>query len=135
MEQNCFAESGMYRRNGRSIRRTKDAQRQIGELLFELGVTPHTEGYALLRDGVRVLADAERYRHIRLTDELYSLIGELYRQEKPRVEHAVRDAIRLAWQRENAEPQTALQNGEAPSNAALLYLLAYRMKTARSQWE
>lgn len=113
-------------------RRTADAQRQIGELLLSLGVTPHTEGYAMLRDGARLLSDGDRCRRMRLTNELYPLLGESFERKQSRAEHAMRDAVRLAWQREEPERE-ALCCGETPSNAALLYLLAGYVQAVRNR--
>ena len=42
--------------------------REIGEALFSMGITPHTEGYALLRDGTRLIVETvRRNRIIRVT--------------------------------------------------------------------
>lgn len=115
----------------RGVRRTRDAQRETGELLLRLGVTPHTEGYAMLRDGARLIARCGRYRQIGMTNELYPLLAEGYRQRDGAAEHAVRDAIRLAWQREDPDRQALCCDGGTPSNAAFLYLLAGQMRRGR----
>ena len=107
------------------MRQLKDARREIGELLLELGITPHTEGYAMLRDGTRLIADCDRFRRIGMTAQLYPLLGASYRRRNG-TEHAMRDAIRTAWQRDDAN-----RGKEAPSNAALLYMLAARMQFER----
>ncbi len=115
----------------RTTRRATDAHRQIGELLFLLGVTPHTEGYAMLRDGARLIADGGRFRKLRMTEELYPLLGESFRKKRSYAEHAMRDAVRIAWQREDADRKALYFDDEAPSNAALLYQLAMQLDLSR----
>ncbi len=120
--------------DGCSVRRTRDAHRQIGELLLAIGITPHTEGYAMLRDGSRLIADCDRYRRIGMTEALYPLIGTGFGHGNA-AEHAMRDAIRTAWRREDAKQRIDGFGDEAPSNAALLYLLAGRVQAARERKE
>ncbi len=103
--------------------------REIGEALFSIGVTPHTEGYALLRDGTRLIADGDRYRQIRMTDELYPLLSGCFARH---AEHAMRDALHLAWQRDGQERCAPYFGASAPSNAAFLYLLASRIRNDRT---
>lgn len=104
--------------------RMRDAHRQTGELLLRLGVTPHTVGYAMLRDGVRLVSDGDRFRIVRATEELYPTIGKGYCANIYGVEHAMRDAIHLAWQRENGERGSLRFEDTAPGNTEFLYLLA-----------
>ena len=91
--------------------------REIGEALFSIGVTPHTEG------------DADRYRQIRMTDELYPLLSGCFARH---AEHAMRDALHLAWQRDGQERCAPYFGASAPSNAAFLYLLASRIRNDRT---
>ena len=121
---------GRFQTGGsKPLRRYADARRQIGELLFRLGVTPHTVGYAMLRDGVMLLSDGDRYRQMQLTTELYPLLGESAQKKTGQAEHAMRDAVRLAWQKEGAASEIPYIGEETPSNAALLYQLAVCLKT------
>lgn len=113
---------------GCSVRRTRDAHRQAGELLLALGITPHTAGYAMLRDGSRLVADCDRCRQIGMTEALYPLIGTSFGR-RAGAEHAMRDAIRTAWRRMDGE---AFEK-EAPSNAALLYRLAGQLAIVRER--
>ena len=117
--------------DAKPLRRYADARRQIGELLFRLGVTPHTEGYAMLRDGVMLLSDGDRYRQVQMTTELYPLLGESFQKKQSHAERAMRDAVRLAWQKEGAASEIPYIGEKTPSNAALLYLLAGRIQTAK----
>ena len=117
-----------------AVGRTRDAGRCVSELLMGLGIAPHLKGYAALRDGVRMLAETSRTRRIRTNEDLYPLLGEKGSQ----IEHAVRDAIRTAWER-NAETaaQTDLFFGiEQPTNAVFLYTLAERVRDRmNAEWE
>lgn len=120
-----------YRKKYGSPRRVRDAQRQAGELLFRIGITPHTAGFAMLRDGVRLLSDCDRNRHLKLTEELYPAIAAIYLQSNGSIEHAMRDAIRLAWQREDKDRSSLLCEEQAPSNAALLYALSEHLRNGK----
>ncbi len=116
-----------------SARRIRDAHRQAGELLFQLGVTPHTTGFDILRDGARLIADSDRNRHLKMTEELYPAIGAIYCQSGSGIEHAVRDAVRTAWQREDAERPVICTGSGTPGNAALLYALAEQIRICKAR--
>ncbi len=107
------------------IGRTRDTGRCVSELLIEHGIAPHQKGYAALRDGVRVLAELNRCCRVRTNEDLYPLLGATGTQ----VEHAVRDAIKTAWERRAAAAQTDLFFGTCqPTGAAFLYTLAERVR-------
>ena len=135
MTDTRFLTQGSRFSRAQGTRRVRDAQQQAGELLLRLGMTPHTEGYAMLRDGTRLLACVGYSRHVQMTNELYPLLAASYRQNDRKSEHAMRDAIRLAWQKNGAERSALFPEDEPPSNAALLYLLAGCLRTACKQGE
>lgn len=107
-----------------SCERARRANRCIGELLLELGVAPHTEGFTALCKGSMVLT-AQGESRLRLNDTLYPLVQRGSEKTGISAEHAIRDAIRNGWQREPSALRAKLfPSGRAPTNAEVLYTLA-----------
>ena len=93
-------------------------------MYVELGIAPHQSGYTALRDGVRMLAELSRTRRVRTNKDLYPLLGA----KRTQVEHAVRDAIRLAWTRKSAAQTDLFSGTQPPTNAVFLYTLAEQVR-------
>ena len=129
MGNNRFETNGTGRLKPNSARRAHDVQRQIGEMMLKLGMTPHTDGYAMLCDGTRLLAGVDRGRYVHMYTELYPLLEENFgRSDK--VLYAMRDTIQLAWQRNDEARAELFFDDTPPCNAELLYMLAEHLKTA-----
>ena len=101
--------------------------RCAGELLLEVGAAPHTQGFRMLQYGMMLLSEQPIEVHIGLKNSLYPLLEEL--TGRPSAEHAIRDTIRLSWQRKPAPPFAALFPSErVPSNAQYLYAMSALLK-------
>jgi two-component system response regulator (stage 0 sporulation protein A) len=67
---------------------------RVSELLHELGVPPHTKGYAYIKDAISFVLQDVRYMS-KITKNLYPEIAEMHDATPSRVERAIRNSIEL----------------------------------------
>lgn len=116
--------------------RARRANRCIGELLLELGVAPHTAGFSALRSGTMLLTEQGNAFRQRLNDTLYPIVERYAGNERRSAEHAIRDTVRISWQREaNALRSELLSDDCVPTNAEILYALAAYAKERIEEWD
>ncbi len=108
---------------------------QIAASIRAIGVPAHLKGYYYLRDAIRIYALSESPVELSITNDIYPTVAKIYNTRPPLVEHAVRNAIEIAWTRGNAEAMRehfgyTLQDYKGkPSNLEFVATLAQRALT------
>lgn len=95
-------QSNMTVRNTLTVRESRnepfDLEREITNIIHEIGVPAHIKGYMYLREAINmVVNDIELLSAV--TKELYPSIAKKYNTTASRVERAIRHAIEVAWSR------------------------------------
>ena len=69
-----------------------------------IGVPAHLKGYYYyLRDAIRIYAMSGSPVGLSITNDIYPTVAKIYNTRPPLVEHAMRNAIEIAWTRGNAK--------------------------------
>lgn len=108
---------------------------QIASGIRALGVPPHLKGYYYLRDAIRIYALSDSPVDLSITNDIYPTVARIYNTRPPLVEHAVRNAIEIAWTRGNQETIRAYFGYTAgdfkgkPSNLEFVACMAQRALT------
>ncbi|MGI6168522.1 MAG: sporulation transcription factor Spo0A [Christensenellales bacterium] len=71
-------------------------EREVTNIIQEIGVPPHIQGYQFLRDAILLIIQNMDLLSA-VTTELYPMIAEKYDSNSTRVERAMRHAIEVAW--------------------------------------
>ena len=74
---------------------------QIASGIRALGVPAHLKGYYYLRDAIRIYAMSGSPVGLSITNNIYPTVAKIYNTRPPLVEHAMRNAIEIAWTRGN----------------------------------
>ena len=74
---------------------------QIASGIRALGVPAHLKGYYYLRDAIRIYAMSGSPVGLSITNDIYPTVAKIYNTRPPLVEHAMRNAIEIAWTRVN----------------------------------
>lgn len=108
---------------------TQSLEKQVGELLNRLGISPHLLGYGYLKSGiVRCFRDPREMESV--TKLLYPSIAKDYDTTAGRVEHGIRHAIGKAWEEKRCEAWDYIfGNGQGnvnrrPTNAQFIAAVA-----------
>ncbi len=111
----------------------RDLEREVTEMIHEIGVPAHIKGYQYLREAIIVsVEDAEMLNSI--TKLLYPSIAKKFQTTPSRVERAIRHAIEVAWSRGRMETLDALfgytvNHGKGkPTNSEFIALIADRIR-------
>ena len=111
----------------------RDLEREVTEMIHEIGVPAHIKGYQYLREAIMVsVEDAEMLNSI--TKLLYPSIAKKYQTTPSRVERAIRHAIEVAWSRGRMETLDSLfgytvNHGKGkPTNSEFIALIADRIR-------
>lgn len=78
--------------------KTTSLESRITEVLHELGVPAHINGYKYLRSAIQAAMEHPGIMDA-VTSELYPLIAKEYKSTGSRVERGIRHAIEVAWYR------------------------------------
>ncbi len=112
---------------------TYDLERDVTEMIHEIGVPAHIKGYQYLRDAIMLsVEDVEMLNSI--TKVLYPTIAEKFQTTSSRVERAIRHAIEVAWSRGRMETLDALfgytiNTGKGkPTNSEFIALIADKIR-------
>lgn len=71
---------------------------KVSELLHQLGVPPHTKGYAYLKDSILLVYEDVKYM-MKITKNLYPTIAKMHETTSSRVERSIRNTIELTLER------------------------------------
>lgn len=108
---------------------------QIASGIRAIGVPAHLKGYYYLRDAIRIYAMSESPVDLSITNDIYPTVAKIYNTRPPLVEHAVRNAIEIAWTRGNHETireyfgYTSNDFKGKPSNLEFVAMMAQRALT------
>lgn len=111
----------------------KDLEKDVTEMIHEIGVPAHIKGYQYLREAIMmVVEDIDMLNSI--TKILYPSIAKKYQTTPSRVERAIRHAIEVAWSRGKMETLDALfgytiNTGKGkPTNSEFIALIADKIR-------
>jgi two-component system response regulator (stage 0 sporulation protein A) len=108
---------------------------QIASGIRAIGVPAHLKGYYYLRDAIRIYAMSEAPVGLSITNDIYPTVAKIYNTRPPLVEHAVRNAIEIAWTRGNQDAiheyfgYTHNDFKGKPSNLEFVAMMAQRALT------
>ncbi|MCH5256070.1 MAG: sporulation transcription factor Spo0A [Lachnospiraceae bacterium] len=112
---------------------THDLERDVTNMIHEIGVPAHIKGYQYLREAIMMsVEDVEMLGSI--TKILYPTIAGKYQTTPSRVERAIRHAIEVAWSRGKMETLDALfgytiNTGKGkPTNSEFIALIADKIR-------
>lgn len=112
---------------------TYDLERDVTDMIHEIGVPAHIKGYQYLRDAIMLsVEDSEMLGSI--TKVLYPTIASKFQTTSSRVERAIRHAIEVAWSRGRMETLDALfgytiNTGKGkPTNSEFIALIADKIR-------
>ncbi|MBO5292596.1 MAG: sporulation transcription factor Spo0A [Lachnospiraceae bacterium] len=116
-----------------TIPQEKDLERDVTDMIHEIGVPAHIKGYQYLREAIMMsVEDVEMLNSI--TKILYPSIAKKFQTTPSRVERAIRHAIEVAWSRGRMETLDALfgytiNTGKGkPTNSEFIALIADKIR-------
>ena len=112
---------------------THDLEKDVTEMIHEIGVPAHIKGYQYLREAIMMsVEDIEMLNSI--TKILYPSIAKKYQTTPSRVERAIRHAIEVAWSRgkmdtiEELFGYTVSSRKGKPTNSEFIALIADKIR-------
>ncbi len=110
-----------------------DLEKDVTEMIHEIGVPAHIKGYQYLREAIMMsVEDVEMLNSI--TKVLYPTIARKFQTTPSRVERAIRHGIEVAWSRGRSETLEALfgytiSAGKGkPTNSEFIALIADKIR-------
>lgn len=114
-------------------REERDLEKDVTDMIHEIGVPAHIKGYQYLREAIMMsVEDVEMLNSI--TKVLYPSIAKKFQTTPSRVERAIRHAIEVAWSRGRMETLDALfgytiNTGKGkPTNSEFIALIADKIR-------
>lgn len=111
----------------------KNLEKDVTEMIHEIGVPAHIKGYHYLREAIMMcVEDVEMLNSI--TKVLYPTIADNFQTTPSRVERAIRHAIEVAWSRGRMETLDGLfgytiNTGKGkPTNSEFIALIADKIR-------
>lgn len=133
--------SGQFSDRQQGKEKEFDLEKDVTDMIHELGVPAHIKGYQYLREAIMMaVEDMEMLSSI--TKILYPTIAKKFQTTPSRVERAIRHAIEVAWSRGRMETLDemfgyTINTGKGkPTNSEFIALIAdkirlnYRSKTS-----
>lgn len=114
-------------------REVHDLEKDVTEMIHEIGVPAHIKGYQYLREAIMMsVEDVEMLNSI--TKVLYPTIAKRFQTTPSRVERAIRHGIEVAWARGRSETlegmfgYTISAGKGKPTNSEFIALIADRIR-------
>ena len=110
-----------------------DLEKDVTDMIHEIGVPAHIKGYQYLRDSILMAVDDMEVLNA-ITKILYPTIAKRFQTTPSRVERAIRHAIEVAWSRGRMETLDAMfgytiDTGKGkPTNSEFIALIADRIR-------
>lgn len=110
-------------------------EKQITESVLAVGVPAHLKGYYYLRDCIRIYALSDSALDLSITNDVYPAVAKIYDTRPTLVEHAIRNAIEIAWTRGNIDTlhayfgYTINDRKGKPSNREFIAMMAERARS------
>lgn len=111
-------------------------EEKITDLLVRLGIRPNLKGYQYLKTAV-ILSMKDKEELDGITKRLYPSVARKHAASADKVEHAIRHAIRTAWEKGNETDQKAVfgycfEERKRPTNSEfIMQVIAYMEKMNR----
>lgn len=125
--------AGAGENNAAPAAKPRDLEKDVTNMIHEIGVPAHIKGYQYLREAIMMsVEDTEMLGSV--TKVLYPTIAKRYQTTPSRVERAIRHAIEVAWSRGKMETLDALfgytiNTGKGkPTNSEFIALIADRIR-------
>lgn len=115
------------------IQQAKDLEKDVTDMIHEIGVPAHIKGYQYLREAIMMSVDDMEMLNS-ITKILYPTIAKRFQTTPSRVERAIRHAIEVAWSRGKMETLDALfgytiNTGKGkPTNSEFIALIADKIR-------
>lgn len=113
--------------------KTKDLEKDVTDMIHEIGVPAHIKGYQYLREAIMLSVNNNEMLNS-ITKKLYPTIARKYETTPSRVERAIRHAIEVAWSRGRMETLDSLfgytiNTGKGkPTNSEFIALIADKIR-------
>lgn len=110
-----------------------DLERDVTNILLEIGIPAHIKGYQYIREGI-IMSFYDRNMLHYITKYLYPSIAKKYKTTSTSVERTIRHAIEVAWRRGNIEVleevfgNTVNAEKGKPTNSEFMALLTDRLR-------
>lgn len=110
-----------------------DLERDITNILLEIGIPAHIKGYQYIREGI-IMAFYDRNMLHYITKFLYPSIAKKYKTTSSSVERTIRHAIEVAWRRGDMEVleevfgNTVSAGKGKPTNSEFMALLTDKLR-------
>lgn len=131
--ENSLMSQKTDRPESNSLENTHDLEKDVTDMIHEIGVPAHIKGYQYLREAIMMsVEDIEMLNSI--TKILYPSIAKKYQTTPSRVERAIRHAIEVAWSRGKMETLDSLFGytinlGKGkPTNSEFIALIADKIR-------
>ncbi len=111
-----------------------DPRTAVSEMLMYLGIRPQLKGYVCLRESILLMA---REAGQSITKEIYPEVGTQLGGSKAQVEHAIRSAVRKAWNKRDGKawdtyfPPSGDGIAKCPTNKEVICRLADYLELRR----
>ena len=116
-----------------SNKKVHDLEKDVTDIIHEIGVPAHIKGYQYLRDAIMMSVDDSEMLDS-ITKILYPSIAKQHNTTPSRVERAIRHAIEVAWSRGKVDTIDELfgytvHNGKGkPTNSEFVALIADKIR-------
>jgi len=120
-------------RSSVQLEKTHDLEKDVTEMIHEIGVPAHIKGYQYLREAIMMSVE-DPTMISSITKILYPTIAKNFQTTPSRVERAIRHAIEVAWSRGRMETLDALfgytiDTGKGkPTNSEFIALIADKIR-------
>lgn len=132
-ENSLISKKTDSRPESNSLENAHDLEKDVTDMIHEIGVPAHIKGYQYLREAIMMsVEDIEMLNSI--TKILYPSIAKKYQTTPSRVERAIRHAIEVAWSRGKMETLDSLFGytinlGKGkPTNSEFIALIADKIR-------
>ena len=112
---------------------SRDLEKDVTDMIHEIGVPAHIKGYQYLREAIMMSVE-DNTMLSSITKILYPTIAKKFQTTPSRVERAIRHAIEVAWSRGRMETLDSLfgytvNTGKGkPTNSEFIALIADRIR-------
>lgn len=112
---------------------SRDLEKDVTDMIHEIGVPAHIKGYQYLREAIMMSVE-DTAMLSSITKILYPTIAKKFQTTPSRVERAIRHAIEVAWSRGRMETLDSLfgytvNTGKGkPTNSEFIALIADRIR-------
>ena len=123
--------TGSYENNGEY--KERNLERDVTDIIHEIGVPAHIKGYQYLRDAIILSVDDMEMLNS-ITKILYPTIAKKHQTTPSRVERAIRHAIEVAWSRGKMDTidelfgYTVSTGKGKPTNSEFIALIADKIR-------